>query len=109
MMALPFVLKVFPVRVQALFVTFCLLACAPLPPGGADTVSPPGAAPDLAACGAADLMPLVGGPVSALPATGGWGALRIIHPGDAVTEDFSETRLNVEVDGQETILRLSCG
>ena len=101
-------------RNPAILLIGFLMACGPLPPGsgsggnGGD-VSPPGAAPDLASCGAAELTSLIGGPVTALPDSGGWGALRIIHPGDAVTADFSETRLNVEVDAQNRILRLSCG
>ena len=96
-------------RSPALVLIGLLVACTALPPGGGGSVSPPGAAPGLASCGAAGLLPLVGGPVAALPDSGGWGALRIIHPGDAVTEDFSEMRLNVEVDAQDRILRLSCG
>ena len=101
-------------RSPAILLIGFLLACGPLQPGsgsggsGGDG-SPPGAAPDLFSCGAADLTSLIGGPVTALPETGGWGALRIIHPGDAVTEDFSTARLNVEVDAQDRILRLSCG
>ena len=97
-------------RSPAILLIGFLLACGPVPPGsGSGDGSPPGAAPDLFSCGAADLTSLIGGPVTALPETGGWGALRIIHPGDAVTEDFSTARLNVEVDAQDRILRLSCG
>ena len=106
-------------RSPAILLIGFLLACGPLLPGsgsggsgsggsGGDG-SPPGAAPDLSSCGAAQLTSLIGGPVTALPETGGWGTLRIIHPGDAVTEDFSTARLNVEVDAQDRILRLSCG
>lgn len=91
---------------NAAFLLFCLIAaCAPLAP-----IQPyPGVAPELATCGGLALLPLIGGPVAALPDSGGWETLRIIHPGDAVTEDFSWTRLNVEVDAQDRIQRLSCG
>lgn len=64
---------------------------------------------DLSSCGGEALWPLVGQPVAALPDTGGWGALRVIWPGMAVTEDYSESRLNVEVDAQGAIIGLSCG
>ena len=101
--------KVILVRNPALVLIGLLVACTALPPPGGGSVSPPGASPDLASCGADALAALVGGPVAALPDAGGWGTLRIIHPGDAVTEDFSETRLNVEVDAQDRIIRLSCG
>ena len=60
-------------------------------------------------CGAAALQGLTGQALSALPATGPWGALRVIRPGDAVTEDFSESRLNVSLDGADRIIALTCG
>lgn len=62
----------------------------------------------LAACGAAGLG-LIGQPVSMFPATGGWTSLRIIHPGDPVTEDFSPTRLNVYLDDSGIIQSMTCG
>jgi len=76
---------------------------APLLPGAPGSESGPDT------CGRAGVMPLIGQPVSALPAAGGWATLRVIRPGDAVTEDYSTSRLNVELDGQDRILRPSCG
>lgn len=35
--------------------------------------------------------------------------VRVIKPGDAVTDDFSEGRLNLEVDASNTIIRANCG
>ena len=96
-------------RIPALLLIASLLACSPLPPVDGGNVSPPGAGPGLSSCGAAELTGLIGAQVTALPDSGDWGALRIIRPGDAVTEDFSETRLNVELDAQDRIARLSCG
>ncbi len=58
------------------------------------------------ACAAPDL---IGHPLTDLPSAGGWGTLRVIHPGDAVTEDFSATRLNVYVDENAVIRNLTCG
>jgi hypothetical protein len=95
-------------RPSAFLLTGFLLACAPPPPPDVDIIMPDTSA-NLVTCGAGDLQVLVGGPVTALPQTGGWRTVRIINPGDAVTQDFSETRLNVEVDGEERIVRLSCG
>ncbi|MFM2391305.1 MAG: hypothetical protein RLZZ437_2860 [Pseudomonadota bacterium] len=34
---------------------------------------------------------------------------RVIAPGDAVTEDFSPTRLNIDIDDAGRILRAWCG
>lgn len=96
-----------------------LLACTPLTPPHHATASHPaaskpavggligGTAPE--DCGAGTLSSLVGQPVSALPGIGPWGALRIIRPGMAVTQDYSASRLNVRVDGTDTIESLSCG
>ena len=36
-------------------------------------------------------------------------ALRWIQPGQAVTMDFREDRLNIELDGGNRIVRISCG
>lgn len=36
-------------------------------------------------------------------------AVRVIKPGDAVTDDFNEGRLNLEVDARNTIIRATCG
>ncbi len=71
--------------------------------------SPPGLVDGEDTCGREALAPLVGAPVAEMLALGGWQTLRIIHPGDFVTQDFSPTRLNVDVDGNDLILRLSCG
>lgn len=62
----------------------------------------------LASCGAAGLAGLVGQPLAALP-DGSWGTLRVIHPGDAVTEDYSPARLNVYLDDAGIIRELTCG
>ncbi|NBZ86687.1 I78 family peptidase inhibitor [Stagnihabitans tardus] len=57
-------------------------------------------------CGAASLQSLLGQPLSAL---GPQENLRVIRPGDAVTEDFSESRLNVSLDSGDRIIALTCG
>lgn len=65
--------------------------------------------PPMGSCGAAGLQGLVGTPVALLPATGPWGALRVIRPGQMVTMDYSDSRLNATVDGRDIILSLTCG
>ncbi len=55
------------------------------------------------------ILTYVGHKVSELPASGTWAALRVIHPGDHVTMDFSASRLNAVVDGNSVITDLYCG
>ncbi|HZW17406.1 MAG TPA: I78 family peptidase inhibitor [Luteimonas sp.] len=42
-------------------------------------------------------------------AAGAKGAVRVIKPGQPVTMDYRADRLNVEVDEQGAIVRISCG
>ena len=37
------------------------------------------------------------------------GPVRVIRPGTAVTMDFVENRLNIELDETETVTRVYCG
>lgn len=74
--------------------------------GGAMVPAP---APLLAGCGADRLVGLIGAPVASLPARPAAGTLRILRPGDPVTEDFSATRLNVILDDGDRITAVSCG
>lgn len=84
--------------------SLALAACLPVP-----VEAPRPGVPGLASCGGDPIVALIGHSVAELPATGDWGALRVIWPGMAVTEDYSESRLNVEVDAQGIIRRVSCG
>ena len=77
-------------------------ACTPVP-------LPPAPQPDLTSCNAVGLEGLIGAPASLLPTDGEWSALRIINPGQAVTMDYSATRLNVRVNEAGIIQSLSCG
>ena len=61
------------------------------------------------ACGAPGLQRLIGMPATVIPPTGVWASIRIIHPGDIVTMDYSPIRLNVYVDAANRITRLTCG
>ncbi len=37
------------------------------------------------------------------------GIVRIIRPGDVVTQDYNENRLNLELDGADRLARAYCG
>ena len=76
-----------------------LMACQTVPP----------APTALATCGGGPLSALIGQPVTSLPAAGGWGTLRVIRPGQPVSEDYSDQRLNVQLDAADRIVALSCG
>ncbi|VDC27243.1 I78 family peptidase inhibitor [Pseudogemmobacter humi] len=77
--------------------------------GGAGGGGAPPATTDPALCGADRLAGLTGQPVTLLPGDEVGGPLRLIRPGDAVTEDFNPARLNVSLDASDHITRLSCG
>ena len=61
------------------------------------------------ACGASSLQALLGKPESVLKDMIFAGPLRVIHPGQAVTMDYSAARLNVEIDAAGLIARVNCG
>lgn len=104
-----------------LITLFALGACqmdAETPPVADSTppsfTQPPNLPPGLSAptradtCGAARLQHLVGGAMpEPFPAA---GPLRVYAQGDAVTLDYSETRLNVLLDASRArILAITCG
>lgn len=82
-----------------------LAACVPEP------VAPPLIDPLTTenACGADDLQGLVGQSASVLATMRFGQTVRVIRPGMGVTMDFSPQRLNIEVDADEVITRISCG
>lgn len=91
---------------RLLILPLALAACVagpapdrPLPPDG---VAP-------ASCGASRLEGFVGQPVAALNAQYLPETVRIIRPGDAVTEDYSPSRLNVVLDDKDIITEFWCG
>lgn len=77
-------------------------AISPLPPPAAD------------ACGAGKLADYLGQlptteTIARIQTLAGHGRIRVIKPGDAVTMDFREDRLNVEIGEDGRIKRLRCG
>jgi hypothetical protein len=94
------------------FVVVLMLAGCSAPSGGGrdpGAAVVPGRGGDPVPCGADVLAALVGQPLTALPGDEVSGPIRVIRPGDAVTEDFIRTRLNVSLDGNDVIAALSCG
>lgn len=59
-------------------------------------------------CGAEGYQSLVGSPLAAVTLPASLNS-RIIRPGDLVTQDYAEDRINFELDEQGTITRVSCG
>jgi hypothetical protein len=84
------------------FLASVLAACTPV------DATPP-SRPAAGDCGAAALQPLVGQPASVLQTMRFSGPVRIIRPGQAVTMDYNAARLNIHVDTDEVIARVSCG
>lgn len=66
-------------------------------------------------CGARDLRQFVGQPASAVEgvrivgASGAPATVRVIRPGDAVTEDVNPARVNLRADAVGTITAIDCG
>lgn len=67
------------------------------------------AVPDEDACGAAGMQDLVGQDKAVLAAMTFPAGTRVIEPGTAVTEDYSASRLNIDVDASGTIAGVWCG
>lgn len=94
-------------RAFALAAPLVLAACvdAVVPPA---PVEPPSLPPENA-CGAADLQDLVGQSAARLETMRFAGPTRVIRPGMAVTMDYSASRLNLYIDTEGNIERVSCG
>ena len=60
-------------------------------------------------CGLADLPELTGQPMARLAAFRLKGTLRVIWPGQEVTDEILPDRLNAQVDVTGRIIRLFCG
>ncbi len=85
-----------------------LIACAPQGPQAPQTpLPPPGADPG--ACGAGELGRRIGQPASVLAGMTFPAGTRFIRPGDAITEDYSPTRTNIDIDARGIITRVWCG
>lgn len=65
--------------------------------------------PIAGACGASGLQDLVGQSETVLQTMTFNVPVRIIHPGTAVTMDYRDDRLNIEINEAGTISRVACG
>jgi hypothetical protein len=72
-------------------------------------LGPPIPAPGVDACGAAELQDMVGKPRRVLETIRFAVPVRIIEPGQPVTADFSESRLNILLDEAGIITEIRCG
>ncbi len=72
-------------------------------------LGPPIPAPGFDACGAAELQDMVGENRRILQTIRFAVPVRIIEPGQAVTQDYSPNRLNIYIGGGGIIESISCG
>lgn len=80
-----------------------MAACVP------QTLPPVEPLPPETTCGAADLQNLIGQPATVLQTMRFGQQVRIIRPGRPVTADYSDTRLNIDINANEKISRVYCG
>lgn len=90
------------------------MACTTPSEDGAVGPAPPAAEGSDGHCNAEGLNDLIGRPRSdqlgaEAQRRSGARTLRWINPGDAVTMDFREDRLNITLDAQSRVEGLSCG
>jgi len=93
--------------VRAIAVATLLVGCAPMTKQPAATSGPKG-------CDAGKLHDLIGKPydgseADALRNKAGARLIRVIRPGNMVTMDFREDRLNVKLDASDRVTGLNCG
>lgn len=60
-------------------------------------------------CGANRNEAFVGQPATVIPAALPGRSQRIIRPGDMVTEDYSDQRINYYLDAGDRVSRITCG
>ena len=91
-----------------------MIGCAPVPPApeGAETFPVQGGTGHL--CNAVKAEPLVGQAGSATVGAealrlSGAGTLRWLRPGDIVTMEYREDRLNIELDANGRVKAVRCG
>ncbi len=65
--------------------------------------------PSADSCGAGDLQSLVGQRAKVLETMRFGNVTRVIRPNMGVTMDYSDSRLNIEINDRETITRVNCG
>ncbi|MBJ2153693.1 I78 family peptidase inhibitor [Paracoccus sp. IB05] len=95
-----------PLILLPLCAGLALSACVPAPPADSTPSLP---APGDDTCGARAAGHLIGQDQAMLASLAGRrDPMRVISPGQAVTMDYIQTRLNVELDAAGKIIRMSC-
>lgn len=98
--------------------TSAALAIATVLAGCSNTTPPAAQLPPSADCGASELQDQLGQPVTGASASDAAvdgvpvrskGDMRVIAPGQAVIQNYSEDRLNLETDASGNLVRASCG
>ncbi len=84
-------------------VMFALMACTPT------AEPPPEPLPPTGSCGAVGLQGLLGQPDTVLRTMKFAGPTRISYPGQAVTMDYSDSRLNITINTGNRIEAVTCG
>lgn len=86
--------------------------------GCASTNRPAAQSLPLVDCGASEVQKLIGQPVTGKSASDvrigdspvqSKGDVRVIRPGEAVIQNYSEDRLNLETDASGRLMRATCG
>lgn len=90
------------------------IGCAPVPLAAEATETYPVQGGTSGVCNAAKAQPLVGRARSAKLGSealrlSGAGTLRWLRPGDIVTMEYREDRLNIEVDANGRVKAVRCG
>jgi hypothetical protein len=90
------------------------IGCAPAPPAGEEAESYPVQGSSGRLCDAAKAQSLVGRARSATLGAealrlSGAGTLRWLRPGEIVTMEYREDRLNIELDAKGRVKAIRCG
>ena len=96
-------------RMFVFFTLLCVAACGSVgiePKGSTFPAQDPAL---LAPCGADKRSDLVGMSLEQLMQVEILGPVRVIRPGDAVTEDFFPARLNIYLTATDHVTALACG
>lgn len=105
-------MRVFRAALLSTGTAIALAACVPAAPGGNTGASTAPALPDPAndSCAARAAGQLIGLDAAAVTSIAARrDPVRVISPGQPVTMDYNQARLNVELDDTGRIVRLTCG
>ena len=99
------------ISASTLLAAACTVTPAPAPPG---PPPPPPPGPIVGSCDASRVQWALGQVASAgvleqVTLQSGARSARVLHPGEAVTMEFSADRLTISVDAGNRIVSLNCG